>query len=64
MADDQPAMEALNTFLVNILQVAPGPSDIIEATKLGKGYTKTIQGEEISSPLPPPFEPVVQRPLP
>ena len=51
--EDQPAEDALTAFLTNILQVPPGQDDIIEAEKLGKGYSRWVDGEELH--LPPPI---------
>ena len=51
-SEDQSATDALKVFLVNILQVPPGPEDIFEAVKLGRGYTKWVVDCEIHFPPP------------
>ena len=54
--EDQPPLEALTTFLNNILHIPPGPDDIIELTKMGSGYTCWVPDENQEVHFPPPIK--------
>ena len=49
-ADGEPALDALKTFLRNIMKITPKDHDIITADKLGKSYTRKFCDGEITLP--------------